>query len=173
MSRENESPSGRNRFSARTCSSSLVGPLAGLFISNPTSSTRFGRAVRKEQLAMRSKLPVTIAPCGSQRCSRAPRPVEDQDGNRAGRSGDVAANHEDDAELTQSVREAEDEASEHARQSKGRTMRQNVRQLDAPSKADASSSLRSTEANAVSMGCTANGRLYRTEPHYEPREGEG
>ena len=36
---------------------------------------------------------------------------------------------------------------------------QNVRQRDAPRIADASSNLRSTDAKAAAMGCTANGRL--------------
>src|SRR6202035_4483790 len=51
---------------------------------------------------------------------------------------------------------------------RGTTTRKNVRDGEAPSVAEAASNLRSTEENAAVKGCTANGRLYRTEPITKP-----
>src|ERR1700692_588911 len=56
---------------------------------------------------------------------------------------------------------------------RGTTTRKKVRAGEAPSVAEAASSLRSTEENAAVKGCTANGRLYRTEPITNPANVKG
>src|SRR5262249_38022824 len=50
----------------------------------------------------------------------------------------------------------------------GTTTRQNVLSLETPSTADAASTRESTLETAAANGCTANGRLYNTEPMTNP-----
>src|SRR5260370_42558594 len=50
----------------------------------------------------------------------------------------------------------------------GTTTRKKVRSGEAPSVAEAASNLRSTDENDAAKGCTANGKLYRTEPITNP-----
>lgn len=85
--------------------------------------------------------------------------IVDIDRDRTRHSRQITSDHEYDAKLAHSVGEAEHQGCHDTGNREGRMTRQNVRRRPAPSTAEASRSLRSTDSNEAMRGCTANGKL--------------